>query len=93
VTLIIALFLLLVAFIMLNSSVHSQGTQPTVAQPATDSSQTPRPQETVAPSPTPGLRTNDPNEANGIIFGGVLMVMIVVVGTLSIIRKKTNSHQ
>jgi hypothetical protein len=93
IAMIIALIMLLTAIILANGPAHGQSTQPAATHSAVGTSQATSSQETIAPSPTPERITNDPNEANGIIFGGVLMVMIVVIGTLSVIRKKSSSDQ
>lgn len=42
---------------------------------------------TTSPGPNPALNTNR-EQTNGIIAGGILLVLIIVGGTLSVIRQK-----
>ena len=47
--------------------------------------------DTIAPpteTPTPKPFEENPEQTNGIVLGGVLLVLIIVGGTVSIIRRK-----
>ena len=78
-----ALFLL--ALTSNAGSDRSQGQPPVVQTDATG-------QAVGTPSPSPTELAENPEQTNGIVLAGVLLVLIIVGGTLSIIRRKTETQ-
>ncbi len=78
----------LIGFLLISAAASPESSTPYSIIETTLTATELAPEITETPTATPEIFEENPEQTNGIVLGGVLLVLIIVGGTLSIIRRK-----